>query len=156
MRARVIKWVDDFLQLYDDSKAIHLKKGHTRKVLAEQMDKIDGLPCPGATAKQLRKAAGSKHDVQQQKEDRGGKVEVLHSSQGDFANGGCRPTFAQALTLEGTVRFSESRQQEVNYHNHQTDSSEVAHHKPWLFQESNQLARAALMPEPHLQHREPN
>jgi len=53
----------------------------------------------------LKKRPGEKHRLHQQLSTRGEKVEILHTVQGDFANGNKISTRAEALTLEGTVRF---------------------------------------------------
>jgi len=44
---------------------------------------------------------------------------------GDFANGGMRPDGAQALTMEGLVRFLMDRQQECDYNAGLTDEHTV-------------------------------
>jgi len=153
--ANLKKWQLDFLDIYDEKKGLYLRSGLTAKCIAEVSTKIAYLPCPGARAKKLRQRPGSKHNCAEQQMDRGEKVETLHAAQGDYGNGNCRPLFAQALALEGTVRYSNTRQQEADYHGHKTDDLCVQHHKPWLFQQANELARAANQPEPYPSHQPP-
>jgi hypothetical protein len=124
--------------------------------LAEEMGKVEFLPCDNAPVRTLKKKPRQKHDCTEKRIDRGSKVEILHVVQGDFANGGSRPAYAQALTLEGVVRYSADRKQESDYHDDIADSPSVFHHHPWKRQEANDLARRAKMPEPYPDHRPPN
>lgn len=85
-------------------------------------------------------------------------MENLHNSIADYANTGMRPQLAQALTLEGIVRFLMMRQQERAFNEFRADTDEVRmpptpvrisvswqvyHFCPWLKEAANEAARAA-------------
>ena len=92
-------------------------------------------------------------------------MEILHNQIGDFANSGMRPRGAQALTLEGLVRYQMNREQERLYHTNAEDTDtvpcltfshlfvtlepKVGHYDRWLKEEANELAEAINVAAPY-------
>ena len=48
---------------------------------------------------------GQRHDLDTFISTRGEKVEIFHNNLAHYANGGCNPKLAQAVTLAGIIRF---------------------------------------------------
>ena len=89
----------------------------------------------------MRKRPGEKHSLTKKQKTRGEKVEIVHNQLGDFANAGMRGEGAQALTLEGLVRYLMDRQQERLWNSELSERDTVTHYRRWLKEEANDLAR---------------
>ena len=53
------------------------------------------------------------------------QVEILHNVEGEFANAGCRGKLAQALTMEGVMRFDTDHEHAMLWNEGELDSDKV-------------------------------
>jgi len=137
-------WIDK-----EDDEGVRLGYSGAKQAVAEALQNIKYIIDLQSHTVPVRKKPGEKHSLTQKKRSRGEKVEIVHNVLGDFANGGMRPDGAQALTMEGLVRFLMDRQQECDYNAGLTDEHTVPHYRPWLKEEANQLAKAAGLSLPY-------
>lgn len=106
--------------------------------------------CDVASHTQVLKAKpNQKHNLVQKRTTRGGKVEIFHSVQGDFANGNMKPNTGQMLIEEGAVMFTMDRDAELKYQMGIARSPDVFHYRPWDMHLANKLAAMTQMPIPY-------
>lgn len=91
----------------------------------------------------LRRRPGQKHNCVPVMSTRGEKVlcvmsflshtrcqvEILHNVEGEFANAGCRARLAQAVTMEGVMRFDTDHEYSMLWHEGELDSDKVPSHR---------------------------
>ena len=53
-------------------------------------------------------------------------MEILHNVEGEFANAGCRGKLAQALTMEGVMRFDTDHEHAMLWNEGELDSDKVS------------------------------
>jgi len=104
-----------------------------------------------------RKKKGEKHDLTSVTSTRGEKVESFHNPLGTYANGGCDPHLAQAVTIEGTVRFDMDHESKAQWNAEEEQDGVPAlterprHYKRWIMEAANAVAQEAGKPLPYPQ-----
>lgn len=149
-------WYDEFKDDYDDECGEQLFYPDMRQRVDDAISHVDDIydvDSEHYTKRRLKPR--QRHRLHEKVCDRGEKVEIFHSMQGDYSNTGCRATLAQAQTMEGAMMFTMDKQQEALYHEHKASSPTVPHYRPWLRLEANSLARRAGMALPHPDEIEP-
>ena len=98
----------------------------------------------------LRQKPNQKHSLCEKRKSRSGKVGILLTVQGDFANGSMCPFTAQMLVEEGGVMFTMDHDQELKYQMGLATTRNVFHYRPWLIILANEMAKAAGIPLPYV------
>ena len=144
------EWYDENKDDYDEAVGEQLFYPDMRDRVNDAIGHVDDIyDVDGEHYTKRRKKPRQKHSLCEKVCDRGEKVEIFHSMQGDYSNSGCRATLAQAQTMEGAIMFTMDKMQEVRFHEHKVSSPTVLHYRPWLRLEANDLARRAGMTIPH-------
>ena len=144
-------WVNTWLKKEDpDLGGETLGTRATASVLENQRAHCADIDDVAGHIQTLKPKPKQKHDLREKRKSRGGKVEIFHAVQGDFANGNMRPMTAQMLLEEGAVMFSMEHDAELKYQMGLVPSPDVFHFRPWMMEEANRIAEMADMPRPHL------
>jgi len=151
------EWKRDYATKVDPKTGWELARTGFDEVFALELGRVgDLVEVEGIEHNvELRGKPKAKHKLRRWRSVFGAKVETGHLPLKHYANQGSHPKLFQCFTMEGLCRTNADRREDskqlvdTDGDDSRRQETRVAHYRPWIQRERNQLCEKLGMPEPY-------